>query len=154
LAAGICPPTFAEEALQDPFGDQRLAVGDAVLGAARGGFSSGGLNISFGIERAVFVNGALVATTTLQAVDLGRIGTGGVTLDAKAIALVQTGAGNSVAAGAVSAASLVTVVQNSLDGQKIENVTVVNASVNSLGVLRGFNLQSSLRGAVIDSLRR
>lgn len=154
LGAGVCPPTFADEVPQDPFGDPRLAVGDAALGAVRGGFSAGGVSISFGIERAVFVNGALVATTTLQSVDLGRIGAGTVTLDAKAIALVQTGARNSVAAGAVSAASLVSVVQNSLDGQKIENVTVINASANSLGVLRGFNLQSSLRGAVIDSLRR
>ncbi|MBC8058799.1 MAG: hypothetical protein H7Y61_19700 [Rhizobiales bacterium] len=155
IGAGACAPSFADaQTHQDPFGDPRLAVDDTVLGAVRGGFSVGGLSISFGIESAVFVNGALVASTTLKAVELGRVGATAASFDAKAITLVQSGAGNSIAAGAISASSLGTVVQNTLDGQKIENVTVINASANSLGLLRGFNLQSSLRGAVIDSLRR
>ena len=45
-------------------------------------------------------------------------------------------------------------IQNTLNDQKIQNVTVINATVNSLQLLRNLNLQSSLRGAVIDSLRR
>ena len=61
---------------------------------------------------------------------------------------------NLVSAGAMSPGSIGTVVQNTIDGQKIQNLTMINATVNSLGVLRGINLQSSLRGAVIDSLRR
>jgi hypothetical protein len=47
-----------------------------------------------------------------------------------------------------------TVIQNTLDGQKIQNITVINATANSLGLMRGMNLGASLRGAVIDSLRR
>jgi hypothetical protein len=47
-----------------------------------------------------------------------------------------------------------TVIQNTLNNQKIQNVTVINATVNSLEILKGINLQSSLRSAVIDSLRR
>src|SRR5207249_911983 len=115
-----------------------------------------GLNISFGIERAVYVNGTLVTTTSLNVSDLGRFSAGGGTtaVDTGTLALVQTGAGNTISSGAFSGGSIGTVVQNTLDGQKIQNVTVINATVNSLSVLRNFNLQSSLRGAVIDSLRR
>ncbi len=76
------------------------------------------------------------------------------TLDAGTIALIQNGSGNSVATGSLSPATIGTVIQNTLDGQKIQNVTVINATANSLGMFRSLNLQSSLRGAVIDSLRR
>ena len=139
-----------------PFGDQEVAISETSLDRVRGGFSGDGLNISFGIERAVYINGALVTTTTLNVSDLGRITAGRATaaLDIGTIALIQNGAGNSVAAGTISSSSIGTVIQNTLDGQKIQNLTVINATANSLGVLRNLNLQSSLRGAVIDSLRR
>lgn len=139
-----------------PFGDEQVAVSDSSLGSVRGGFSGNGLNISFGIERAVYVNGALVTTTSLNFGDLGQItaGRGATSLDAGTIQLIQNGVGNSVATGSISPASIGTVIQNTLDGQKIQNMTVINATVNSLGLLRSMNLGESLRGAVIDSLRR
>lgn len=137
-------------------GGEALAMSESSLDRVRGGFVTNGLNISFGIERAVYVNGALLTTTSLNVSDLGRIsgGRGTAAVDTGTLALIQSGAGNVVAAGSLSATSLGTVIQNTLDGQKIQNVTTINATVNSLGVLRGLNLQSSLRGAVIDSLRR
>ena len=160
--------TFTTRA--NPFGGERLAVRDNALDRVRGGFVTNNLNITFGIERAVYINGSLVTTTSLNVSDTGRISTG---TDSKlvtpsSLALIQSGAGNSVAGGAFSsgvtagvAAGVVlnanaagTVVQNTLDGQKIQNVTVINASANSLGVLRGLNLQNSLRSSLIDSLRR
>ena len=139
-----------------PFGDEQVAVSDTSLGSVRGGFSGNGLNISFGIERAVYVNGALVTTTSLNFGDLGQItaGRGATSLDAGTIQLIQNGVGNSVATGSISPSSIGTVIQNTLDGQKIQNMTVINATVNSLGLLRSMNLGASLRGAVIDSLRR
>ena len=153
LGLGLSPRHAAADV--DPFSDQGLAVSDRSLEAMRGGFSAAGLSITFGIERAVYVNGALVATTTLNLVDAGRIVDGrGTAAAAGAITLVQNGVGNSVSAGAITATSVCTVIQNALDGQKIQNVTVINATANSLGALRSLNLQSSLRGAVIDSLRR
>ena len=139
-----------------PFGGELVAVSEAALDGVRGGFVGEGLNISFGIERAVYINGSLVTTTSLNVGDLGKItaGRAGAAVDAGTIALVQNGAGNTVTTGAIPSTAISTVVQNTLDGQKIQNVTVVNATVNSLGVVRGLNFQSSLRGAVIDSLRR
>ena len=141
---------------RNPFGGERVAVAETALDVVRGGFVTDTLNISFGIERAVYINGALVTTTSFNSSDLGRIngGRGSAALDSATVALVQNGTGNTVSAGSISSAAISTVVQNTLDGQKIQSLTVVNASVNSLGVLRGLNLQSSLRGAVIDSLRR
>ena len=141
---------------RSPFGGERVAVAEQALDGVRGGFVTDTLNISFGIERAVYINGALVTTTSFNLSDLGRVsgGRGSAGLDSATLALVQNGTGNTVSAGSISSASLNTVVQNTLDGQKIQSLTVINASVNSLGVLRGLNLQSSLRGAVIDSLRR
>lgn len=140
----------------NPFGGERVAVAETALDVVRGGFVTDTLNISFGIERAVYINGALVTTTSFNLSDLGRMsgGRGSVALDSATVALIQNGTGNAVSAGSISSASIATVVQNTLDGQKIQNLTVINASVNSLGVLRGLNLQSSMRGAVIDSLRR
>lgn len=141
---------------QNPFGGERVAVAETALDVVRGGFVTDTLNISFGIERAVYINGALVTTTSFSLSDLGRMsgGKGSAALDSATVALVQNGTGNTVSVGSISSAAISTVVQNTLDGQKIQSLTVVNASVNSLGVLRGLNLQSSLRGAVIDSLRR
>lgn len=137
-------------------GREALAMSESSLDRVRGGFVTNGLTISFGIERAVYVNGTLLTTTSLNVSDLGRIsgGRGAAAVDTGTLALIQSGAGNVVAAGSLSPTSLGTVIQNTLDGQKIQNVTTINATVNSLGVLRGLNLQSSLRGAVIDSLRR
>lgn len=148
----------------NPFGGERVAVRDNALDRVRGGFVTNNLNIAFGIERAVYINGSLVTTTSLNISDTGRVTS---SVDAKALtpgslALIQSGAGNSVAGGAFSSASGVglnanaigTVVQNTLDGQKIQNITVINATANSLGVLRDLNLQNNLRSSLIDSLRR
>lgn len=139
-----------------PFGDGQVAVAETSLDRVRGGFSVNGLNISFGIERAVYINGSLVTSTSMNVTELGQVaaGRGVTTLDAGTIALIQNGSGNSVATASLSPTTIGTVIQNTLDGQKIQNVTVINATANSLGMFRSLNLQSSLRGAVIDSLRR
>ena len=135
-----------------PFGDAAPPVAAATLDGVRGGYSGGGLNVSFGIERAVYVNGALMTTTSFNVVSGGAGASAAI--DAAATALVQNGAGNQAHAGTLGSNTAGTVVQNSLDGQAIRSVTTINATVNSAGIYRGLNLGASLRGAVIDSLRR
>ena len=50
------------------------SVDDSTLDAMRGGFDFGaGLMVSFGIERAVTINGVLVTTTTINVGDLARV---------------------------------------------------------------------------------
>ena len=113
-----------------------------------------GLAVSFGIERAVNGNGNLVATTSLNTSGLGPGALpGAVELASRGSSQIRIGPGN-VAMAPVSATTLGTIVQNTLDGQRIQNVTTVNATVNRVQQLRSQTLESSLRSAVIDSLRR
>jgi hypothetical protein len=79
----------------------RKALTDERLDAMRGGFEgANGLQISFGIERAIYVNGELVAVTRLVVNDLSRLLSGGP-ISAQALAnaftVVQNGPGNMVA---------------------------------------------------------
>ena len=72
------------------------------------------------------------------------------------VAVVQNGVGNSVGTTSVvgNSSSVTTVLQNTLDNQRIQVLTEVSASANSLEVLRAMNLGESIREGVISSLRR
>jgi hypothetical protein len=155
---GASTEASREAGTPGPFGDAKVAVlGDDRLDRVRGGFTNGaGLEVSFGIERAVYVNGVLVTTTSLNVSGLGSapsVGPGAPIAPGTA-SLVQLGSGNTSVIGALDAATLGTVVQNTLNNQKIQTVTLVNATVNSLQVVKSMNIGASLRGALIDSLRR
>ena len=93
------PPV--RQSRRSPLGGERLAINEQTLDGVRGGFVADGLNISFGIERAVYINGSLVTTTSLNISELGRLsaGRGSVALDAGTIGLIQSGSGNSVSTG-------------------------------------------------------
>ncbi|MEO6435594.1 MAG: hypothetical protein ABIP55_07510 [Tepidisphaeraceae bacterium] len=137
---------------------RRTALADHVLDRVRGGFDNGaGLRVSFGIERAVYINGSLVANSTLSVSVLGKLAGGDaravVAADPTGLTLVQSGAGNVVATN-IGAANLGTVIQNTLNDQNIRNVTVINAAVNSAQLARGLALHSTLRNVAIDALRR
>ena len=142
------------QATKSPLSVGLVALSDSKLNRIRGGFvTDNGLQISFGIERAVYINGALVTSTSLNVSDLGKTA-GGQAQPAPGaasvgnLALIQTGAGNTFSVGPVSAATVGTVVQ------KIQTLTLINASVNSLQIMKSNNFASSLRSAVTDSLRR
>lgn len=120
-----------------------VRMDDAQLAQVRGGFTSAqtGLSISFGIERAVFVNGE-PATAALQSAG------------ANGLVLVQRGAGNSFDVASLAGVAAGTVVQNTLDNQRIQTVTTLNIQANSLQVLGGMNLRSAIGNAVAASLQR
>ncbi len=86
-------------------------VGESRLEASRGGFDVGsGLQVSFGIERAVYVNGSLVVATSISIPDVSHItaeqatrlsqALGGV---AAAVNAANAAAGNALAANPVTA---------------------------------------------------
>ncbi|MGO4764684.1 hypothetical protein AB4120_19290 [Cupriavidus sp. 2KB_3] len=87
-------------------------VAQARLDKQRGGFDVGGLQVSFGIDRAVFVNGALAVATSINIPDVSRITAaqaqqlqatlGGV---AAAVANANTAANGAVAAANAAAAN-------------------------------------------------
>ena len=156
-------PRAQAQAVADEHGGRSALGGELValrsdeLDEVRGGFViDGGLKISFGIERAVYLNGTLVTTTSLNIADLAKISGGSAQVTgngAGSLGLVQSGLGN-VAPIAISNTAAGLVIQNTLDNQKINTITRIDAVVNSASILRSMNLQSSMRSAVIDSLRR
>lgn len=234
-------------------------MNDAALDEMRGGFTgSDGLNISFGIDRAVYINGALAVTTSLNVTDMTgwvpglvqsaqqiassivtpltaaqseaaastqsmaqqstapqptaqaqqsaaqqsisqlqpattsagatanqaapvaqasspsavtsaapstsatQTSTGHAqtatpqvqTLNGGRLAVIQSGPNNTFQPGEINAGAIGTIVQNSLNNQKIQSITVINASVNSMKVSNSLNLQRTINTAVIDSLGR
>jgi hypothetical protein len=133
------------------------AVEDSTLASMRGGFDFGnGLSVSFGIERAVYINGALVTTTAINVGDLARVTPEQATLigrQAAAINLVQNGPGNAAALTGSDLATPGTVIQNTLSNQNIQSQTIINASSNALGLMKTLNTLSSLREALGNSVR-
>ena len=118
------------------------------------------LRFSFGIERAVFINGELVAHTVLNLRDLQWVaGTGGApqvtaaNAAAGALGVIQNGSGNSFTAQ-VGSNLAGTVIQNTLNNQKIQNVTTINASVNSGQLFRSMSVQAAVQNGIVNSLRR
>jgi hypothetical protein len=126
--------------------DVLATVDESTLDSLRGGFEApGGLRMSFGIERAVFINGVLHSTTHLKLEDLGQVV---ATLPPGAtLAVIQNGPGNSVAT-TLPANVLGTVIQNSLNDQTLQVVNKIDIKVNSAEMLRGALMQQSLQDAL------
>ena len=144
-------------------GQQVAALDTAALDEVRGGFELEGssLKFSIGIERAVYINGNLVATNVLNLKDL-QSNAGGTSVAAASPAaapsgalIVQNGpAGSNNIAPQVAQNPTATVIQNSLDGQKIQAVTTINASVNSLQTVRAMSVANAIQYGIVSSLRR
>jgi hypothetical protein len=142
-----------------PLGQQLAALDTQSLDDVRGGFDMNGISFTIGIERAVYINGNLVATNVLNVKDLQST-VGGTSMasalpanSATMAGSVQNGTANKVQVSQnsqqVSSGSLgviqngpgnnvapqviqnptATVIQNSLNNQTIQNVTTINANV-------------------------
>ncbi len=132
------------------------AVSEHRLEAVRGGFDFGhGLLASFGIERAVYINGHLAASSSAQVPDVGRMTpdqAAALAATTGTVEVIRNGAGNSVDASAFNQVTAATVIQNSLDNQDIRSLTTIHAAVNSQVAFRSLNLQQSLQAGLIGSL--
>jgi hypothetical protein len=130
-----------------------MAVSDEALDAQRGGFDIGtGLLVNFGISRAIFINGVLMTETTLnfgqldkltgtQAAELGR--------QLSSLNLVQNGPGNTVEGplGGVG-----TVVQNTLNNQRLATHTVINVQTNGMSMLKDLNTANTLTEGIARAI--
>ena len=147
-----------------------VAASNEKLDQLRGGFDVGrGLTVSFGFIRTVMINGDLVSKSSFNIPDIAKITPDELRTTATAMAqagvVLQNGPGNSVEslAGhditASTQASLPipiptsTIVQNSLNNQNIQTLTVINTGVNSLSLLKTINTQIVLKDALLDTLR-
>ena len=146
-AAGTGAPSVGEAA--HPGADllASAALPAEKLDTLRGGFiAPGGLRMSFGIERAVLINGVLQSTTHLRVEDLGNV-TAKALAAGSTVAVIQNGMNNSLNVS-LPATSLATIVQNSLDNQRIQTVTTINATINSAEMMRGMRMHQSMQEAL------
>jgi hypothetical protein len=136
-----------------------LLVADAALDEMRGGFETpGGLELSFGIERVVYINGELSSTTTLNVADLSQLVGGAAGVQnlpvGTNVAVIQNGPNNTFDASVLASGAFATVIQNSLNNQRIQTTTTINAQVNSVDLLQANRFNDSLRNAVNASMLR
>lgn len=102
------------------------------------------------------INGDLVTQTSFNLPDVKKINAEQAQIASLAIAetgVVQNGAGNILTNGIRSELPISTVIQNTLNDQSIETLTVINAGVNSLGLLKSINTQTTLKDALLGSLK-
>lgn len=121
------------------------------LAGMRGGLRMpSGLSVSFGIDRLVYVNGELVASTRVLVPDVARMNQE----QAAALAslnrgmVIQVGGGNVVAPGTSGGAL---VIQNTLDNQDIRALTTLQVGVDTLGLLQQIITYDALHGALVMS---
>ena len=135
-----------------------LAASDRTLDTLRGGFDLGtGLMVSFGISRAVYINGQLITSTTFRVGDLTSI------TPQQAVALsqqisaqtqaqvVKNGPGNTMELS-IGSAPLSTFIQNTLNNQNIRNQTIIDVTSNGMGMVKGLNLQATIAAAIADAI--
>jgi hypothetical protein len=135
---------YLTQPLQAPQESVWLAASDRTLEQLRGGFDLGaGLVVSFGISRAVYINGQLITSTSLQVGDLSRL--------TPVQAVVQNGPGNTLDAGALTI-PLATYIQNTLNNQTIRSQTVIQATSNGLSMVQSLNLQATINQAIANAV--
>jgi hypothetical protein len=158
LAAGMAlwgPSSARADA--DGFGGAEI-VPLQELDATRGGYQAGlDLMFSFGIEKAIYLNGVLEATSSLNL--LQPAGGGSPSSQVPSFTLIQNGSSNQNIGKNFSAFTSPgqgfqgTILQNSLDLQKITTVTKISVGLNVLGAFRENNLSSIVNQQLIHSFR-
>lgn len=130
-------------------------VGDQTLDQMRGGFDlGGGVVVSFGLARAVDINGVLVTTTSFQIADVSKITAAQATALNKQIStlnLVQNGPGNSFQPTA-SSSTVGTFVQNTLNNTNIQTRTLINSTTNGMSLAKGINTAATVRDSLLNSI--
>lgn len=122
----------------------------------RGGFDlDTGLMVSFGISRAVYINGQLITSTTFQIGDLTSLTPPQAAALSQQIStqtqLVKNGPGNTLELSA-GTAPLATFIQNTVNNQNIRNQTIINATSNGMGTVKDLNLQATIDEAIANAI--
>jgi hypothetical protein len=152
----LCLPACAAANDTSPW----VPVDSATLDDARGGFlAPSGLEVSLGIERLVSLNGEVVARTQLTIPDVGKLDVQQAREAQQALSAINLVRNDGNASGQmalpvhIASTAGATLIQNSLNGQQIDSRTVINSSVNTLGLLTSLNFQGSLGDAIARSAR-
>lgn len=132
FVAAFATPAAQSSILDNGFEDCKVATSNE-LDEMRGGFeiNNGWLKMSFGLERLAFINGELVARTTLNLPSMG----GGPTI-------VQNGPNNNFTPP--EGLNQAMIIQNTLDNTHIGSMTIIDVTMNSMALVRGMAVSSSL----------
>lgn len=158
LTAPLAKHAAAEEVDTAPsspskngFGDEWVPIDTARLDEMRGGYElPSGQVLSFGIERAVYVNGELLASNTLRISDLSKVSAA----DVKAIAafneglVVQIGDHNTFEPAKLPGG---VVIQNTLDNQHIISITRMDVGSSVLSSFQELNTANALHDSLIGA---
>ncbi|MGH9962150.1 MAG: hypothetical protein ACREBC_34310 [Pyrinomonadaceae bacterium] len=152
---------------------------DAELDQLRGGLSvstsRGQIDLSIGIERAVIINGELVAvtqllmprmndlfigkppgavtaSTTIGAKNKASLATPGNTGFAPLV-VIQNGPENHVVLPSQLNGVIATAIQNSLNNQRIQTSTILTVTTNTLQLMRSSAQQAAIAQAMANSVR-
>lgn len=147
----------AENLAAPPDDSLWLAASNKTLDKLRGGFDfGGGLMVSFGISRTVFINGQMVATTSFQVGDMAKLTSAQTEALGQQIStqaqVVQNGPGNRVDTGA-GTVPLAIYIQNTLNNQTLRSQTVIDVASNGLNLVKSLNLQSTLNDSINNAIR-
>ena len=134
-----------------------LAASNHTLDNLRGGFDVGaGLMVSFGISRALYINGQLVTSTSFQVGDITKLTSAQAEMISQQVfsqaQVVQNGPGNTVDAGAATV-PLAMYIQNTLNNQTIRNQTIIQATTSGLSLVKSMNLQATLNESINNAIR-
>ena len=139
-----------------PAGSVWLAASDQTLDRLRGGFNLGaGLVVSFGIQRSVSINGQLITSTSFQLGELTSLTSPQAAALGQHLAaqtqVVSNGKGNTLESGTVTV-PFGTYIQNTLNNQTLSSQTVIDATSNGMGIVKGMNLQVTISEAIAQAL--
>lgn len=147
-------PALAVEA--DDF-DLHAPVPDEELNSLRGGFvTADGLDISIGLEKAIYIDGVLHST---QTVSMDTAGVQPEQLNAATLAfgsIIQSGLGNEIHASlleAMAAHGGITIVQNTLDDQLIQQINQMDIVVSNYRNFTTPEIGNMLEHMIIQTLR-
>jgi len=143
-------PIHGDGVVGNPFGRDWVAMPPERLDHLRGGLvMPSGLLMSFGIERAVYIDGQLVATTRLNVPDISRI----TAEQANALAaaqdtmLVQVGEGNTFVPNGMGGI----VIQNTRNNIDIRAMTTISVASGALGMFQDLNANAALQTALLSA---
>lgn len=121
--------------------DEWVPVAEQVLADARGGFDAGnGLLVSLSVDRVLSLNGNVIASGQLSTADAVASG----------FQVARIGVGNALLNGAQPLAGLL--LQNSANDQLIRSQTTIDATVNSLSILKDMHFGDSLRQSLSSAI--
>lgn len=154
FVAAFTAPAAQSSVLNGGFEDCKVATSHE-LDEMRGGFEfrRGWLKMSFGLERLAYVNGAMVARTTLNFPSTGSPDNPAATQNGPVVngpIVVQNGPNNYAPTTGLTNQAMI--IQNTLDNTQIGTQTILNITLNSMALARGLAVTSSLGRMLSQSI--